>query len=110
DQIRSAAGVPDDRLVDAQREMVLNPHDEQVVTAARRNGIGDDMIEAARNSPVYKFFKQWRIALPLHPEFRTLPMLFTCHRFSRFRRRSGKRPGPTRSMELARRAWRPSST
>ncbi|MDP6581778.1 MAG: hypothetical protein QF681_14075, partial [Vicinamibacterales bacterium] len=32
--------------------------------------------EAARNSPVYKFVKQWRLALPLHPEFRTLPMLF----------------------------------
>ncbi|MCZ7624471.1 MAG: hypothetical protein M5R38_00315 [Candidatus Methylomirabilis sp.] len=42
--------------MDAQREMVLDPHDEQVVAAAKRNGIGDDMIEAARNSPVYKFF------------------------------------------------------
>jgi len=25
---------------------------------------------------VYKFVKQWKIALPLHPEFRTLPNLF----------------------------------
>ena len=26
--------------------------------------------------PVYKFVKEWGIALPLHPEFRTLPNLF----------------------------------
>ncbi|MBZ0168445.1 nitrate reductase A subunit beta [Candidatus Methylomirabilis lanthanidiphila] len=76
DQIRSAAGAPNERLVDAQREMVLNPFDEQVVMRAKQNGISDDMIEAAQNSPVYKFFKQWKVALPLHPEFRTLPMLF----------------------------------
>ncbi len=34
------------------------------------------MITAAQNSPVYRFVKLWRLALPLHPEFRTLPMLF----------------------------------
>ncbi len=34
------------------------------------------MLEAAQNSPVYKFVKKWKIALPLHPEFRTMPMLF----------------------------------
>ncbi|HRD39591.1 MAG TPA: nitrate reductase subunit beta, partial [Bacteroidia bacterium] len=26
--------------------------------------------------PVYKFLKVWKLALPLHPEFRTLPNLF----------------------------------
>ena len=31
---------------------------------------------AALQSPVYKFVKQWGIALPLHAEFRTLPNLF----------------------------------
>ena len=31
---------------------------------------------AAQNSPVYKYVKKWKLALPLHPEFRTLPMLF----------------------------------
>jgi nitrate reductase beta subunit len=34
------------------------------------------MIESAQRSPVYKFVKEWELALPLHPEFRTLPMLF----------------------------------
>lgn len=76
DQIKSAASVPDEDLVDAQREMVLDPNDPKVIQAAKQKGISDDMIEAAQNSPVYKFFKKWEIALPLHPEFRTLPMLF----------------------------------
>jgi len=35
-----------------------------------------DILEAAQRSPVFKFVKQWRLALPLHIEFRTLPMLF----------------------------------
>ncbi|HSN68243.1 MAG TPA: nitrate reductase subunit beta, partial [Thermoanaerobaculia bacterium] len=26
--------------------------------------------------PIWKFVRQWELALPLHPEFRTLPMLF----------------------------------
>jgi nitrate reductase beta subunit len=34
------------------------------------------VIEAAQNSPVYKFVKVWKMALPPHIEFRTLPMLF----------------------------------
>jgi nitrate reductase beta subunit len=36
----------------------------------------DVAIEAARHSPVYRFVKQWKIALPITPQFRTLPMLF----------------------------------
>jgi nitrate reductase beta subunit len=38
--------------------------------------VEDKIIESAQRSPVYRFVKQWKIALPLHPEFRTLPMLF----------------------------------
>ncbi|HYL80420.1 MAG TPA: 4Fe-4S dicluster domain-containing protein, partial [Candidatus Acidoferrum sp.] len=34
------------------------------------------LIEAAQKSPVYRFVKLWKIALPPHLEFRTLPMLF----------------------------------
>ncbi len=44
--------------------------------AARKNGIDDRTLEAVERSPVYKFVKEWKLALPLHPEFRTLPMLF----------------------------------
>jgi nitrate reductase beta subunit len=47
-----------------------------VIAAAKLNGIADSTLHAARFSPVYKFVKEWGLALPLHPEFRTLPMLF----------------------------------
>lgn len=33
-------------------------------------------MESARNSPVYKMAVQWKVALPLHPEYRTLPMVW----------------------------------
>ena len=36
----------------------------------------DSTIEAALKSPVWKYVKEWGLALPLHPEFRTLPSLF----------------------------------
>ncbi|MQI72157.1 nitrate reductase subunit beta, partial [Escherichia coli] len=33
-------------------------------------------IEAAQQSPIYKMIVDWKIALPLHPEYRTLPMVW----------------------------------
>jgi nitrate reductase beta subunit len=56
--------------------MILDPNDPNVIKEARRNGIHDSVIEYAQRSPVYRFVKEWKIALPLHIEFRTLPMLF----------------------------------
>jgi len=47
-----------------------------VIAAAQESGIPDSKIDAAQKSPVYQFVKKWKLALPLHPEFRTLPMLF----------------------------------
>jgi len=76
DRIKTSASAPDADLVEAQRAIIQDPFDPQVVAAARANGISEAMIESARHSPVYKFVKQWKLALPLHPEFRTLPMLF----------------------------------
>jgi nitrate reductase beta subunit len=35
-----------------------------------------DWITAAQRSPVYRLAKQYRVALPLHPEFRTMPMVW----------------------------------
>jgi nitrate reductase beta subunit len=75
-RIRVAAGVPDGELVDAQRDVILDPSAPAVIAAARAGGVSDQMIEAAQRSPVYKFVKLWRIALPLHPNFRTVPMLY----------------------------------
>jgi nitrate reductase beta subunit len=63
-------------LVAQQLDMILDPFDEGVIAAARRNGVADSTIDAAQKSPTYRFVKEWRLALPLHPEFRTLPMLF----------------------------------
>ncbi len=76
DRIYEVASAEDHELVDKQRDLIMDPNDPEVVAAARKNGIHDSVIEAARKSPVYRFVKEWKLALPLHPEYRTLPMLF----------------------------------
>lgn len=76
DQIEKVASADEKNLVDAQLNIYLDPFDERVMAAAKANGIADSTIRAAQQSPVYKFVKQWGIALPLHPEFRTIPNLF----------------------------------
>jgi len=76
DRIVEAAKAADAELVEAQRAIIMDPFEPQVIAAAKANGLSDAMIGAAQQSPVYKFVKKWRLALPLHPEFRTLPMLF----------------------------------
>jgi len=63
-------------LVDAQRALFLDPHDARVIAAAERSGLPYDWIEAAKRSPVYALAKELRVALPLHPEFRTMPMVW----------------------------------
>jgi nitrate reductase beta subunit len=76
DKIYQSAVVDDHELVEAQRELIMDPNDVQVIAAAGKNGIPDGVINAAQKSPVYRLFKEWKLALPLHPEFRTIPMLF----------------------------------
>ena len=76
DQIPDAVKVPNEQLVQRQREMILDPNDPKVISAAKESGIPDGVIAAAQQSPVYRYVKEWELALPLHPEFRTLPMLF----------------------------------
>jgi nitrate reductase beta subunit len=76
DRVEEAALADDKDLVEAQRDIILDPHDPAVIKAARESGISDDWIDAAQRSPVYKIVKLWELALPLHPEFRTLPSLF----------------------------------
>ncbi|GAB4239775.1 MAG: nitrate reductase subunit beta [Acidobacteriota bacterium] len=76
DGIETAAKAPVDGLAEAQLQLLLDPEDSRVIAAAERNGVPADVLEAARRSPVWKFVGQWRMALPLHPEYRTLPMLF----------------------------------
>ncbi|NIP57908.1 MAG: nitrate reductase subunit beta [Gemmatimonadetes bacterium] len=76
DRIESAASADDSELVARQMEMILDPFDPKAIDGAKENGIADSTIEAAQASPSYRFVKEWDLALPLHPEFRTLPMLF----------------------------------
>jgi nitrate reductase beta subunit len=76
DKLPDAAKCPDHELVEAQRDLILDPNDPAVIAGARKNGISDDVIESAQKSPIYKFVKVWKIALPPHIEHRTFPMLF----------------------------------
>ncbi len=78
DKVLDVASEPDPtrllrRFID---EVLLDPFDPAVISAAKDAGISDDWIVATQKSPVYKMVKKWRVAFPLHPEYRTLPMVF----------------------------------
>ena len=74
--IEDTAKLPDEELVEGQRRMILDPFDESVIAGAKENGVADAVIESAQKSPAWKFVKEWKLALPLHVEYRTFPMLF----------------------------------
>ena len=76
DRLVETMSAPQRDLVEAQRSAILDPHDPEVIAAALKNGISPEFIETAQKSPVYKYVMEWKIALPLHPEYRTFPMLF----------------------------------
>lgn len=77
DRIEEAAAVADEQdLYQAQLDIFLDPNDPEVIAAARKENIPDNWLEAARQSPVYKMAIEWQVALPLHPEYRTMPMVW----------------------------------
>ena len=77
DRVTEAAATPDEQdLYEAQLDLMLDPHDPTVIAAARAEGIPEDWLDAARKSPVYTLAKELRVALPLHPEYRTMPMVW----------------------------------
>jgi nitrate reductase beta subunit len=76
DRVLEAATALDENLVEAQRSILLDPTDPAVLASARENGVPDDWLEAAAASPVYALTNRYRVALPLHPEFRTVPMVW----------------------------------
>lgn len=77
DRVQEAASTPDEKdLYQAQCDLFLNPHDPAVIGQARKDGITEEWIEAAQNSPVYKLAIEYKLAFPLHPEYRTLPMVW----------------------------------
>ncbi len=77
DRIEEAASVEDPQdLYQAQLDIFLDPNDPEVRAQARADGVSDQWLEAAVRSPVYKMAMEWKIAFPLHPEYRTLPMVW----------------------------------
>src|SRR5699024_5294721 len=78
-----AASTPDPKeLYEAQCDLFLDPNDPEVIEQARKDGIKEDWIEAAQNSPVNKLANQHKLAFPLHPEYRTLTMVWYVQRLS----------------------------
>ena len=77
DKVLDAAATPDEQdLYEAQMSVFLDPEDPQVQAAAAEQGIPEDWMQAARRSPIYQLAVRHRVALPLHPEYRTLPMVW----------------------------------
>jgi nitrate reductase beta subunit len=77
DRIKWAASVlKAQEVYPAHLEILADPEDPEVINAAKKQGISENFIEAAKRSPIYKLAKTWRLALPLHPEYRTLPMVW----------------------------------
>jgi nitrate reductase / nitrite oxidoreductase, beta subunit len=77
DRIEAAASVekPED-LYPAQLSVFCDPSDPAVIEQARKDGVPEAWITAAQNSPVWKMAMDWKVAFPLHPEYRTLPMVW----------------------------------
>ncbi|NYG60011.1 nitrate reductase beta subunit [Nocardioides daedukensis] len=77
DAVLEAASTEDDKdLYEAQRSVLLDPNDPEVIKAAERDGIPHDWIEAAQKSPIHALINVFKVALPLHPEYRTMPMVW----------------------------------
>ncbi|HEX6365382.1 MAG TPA: nitrate reductase subunit beta [Agromyces sp.] len=77
DRVAEAASVENEHdLLESQRSVFLDPHDPEIIAAARAEGIPDDWIDAAQQSPIWRLIQQYRVALPLHPEYRTMPMVW----------------------------------
>jgi nitrate reductase beta subunit len=77
DKVLEAASIEDEHaLYDAQRACFLDPEDPAVERAAEEAGIPGDWIEAAKRSPVWALINTYEVALPLHPEYRTMPMVW----------------------------------
>ncbi len=77
DKVLEAASAPAEQdLYRAQRDVFLDPSDPQVQRAAEAAGIPRDWVDAAQRSPVWALINRFEVALPLHPEYRTLPMVW----------------------------------
>ncbi len=77
DRIADVAATPDEAdLYEAQLSIFLDPSDSDVQAQAAADGVPHAWIESAKKSPIWKMAMDWRVAFPLHPEYRTLPMVW----------------------------------
>ncbi|MEV7416241.1 nitrate reductase subunit beta [Streptomyces sp. NPDC089919] len=77
DKVTAAASATDEQdLYEAQLGVFLDPEDPEVQRAAERDGITHEWLQAARRSPVHALISTYKVALPLHPEYRTMPMVW----------------------------------
>ncbi|MDX9811971.1 MAG: nitrate reductase subunit beta [Bacteroidales bacterium] len=77
DKILSAASGENEKfLYNDHLDLFLDPHDPVIIKLALEQGILQNVLDAAAASPVYKMAVEWKLAFPLHPEFRTLPMVW----------------------------------
>ena len=77
DKVLEAASTTDDQgLYEAQRDVFLDPFDPEVIREAEKAGIARDWVDAAQRSPIYALINTYKVALPLHPEYRTMPMVW----------------------------------
>lgn len=84
DKVKEAASVEDEKdLYESQLTVFLDPNDPEVADEAKKQGIPEEWIKAAQESPIYKMIIDWKIALPLHPEYRTMPMVWYIPRLAR---------------------------
>ena len=75
DRVGDAAEAQGD-LIEAQRNCFLDPFDPAVMAQAEADGVPRDWVLAAQRSPIWALAMKHRVALPLHPEYRTLPMVW----------------------------------
>ncbi|MBR4383485.1 MAG: nitrate reductase subunit beta [Selenomonadaceae bacterium] len=77
DAVCDAAKISDEKMIYANMlDIIKDPNDPAVIESARQSGVSEMVLKAAQESPVYQIIKHWKLALPLHPEYRTLPMVW----------------------------------
>lgn len=65
-----------DKMELVAKEAILNPFDPEVIKSAEEQNVPESWVEHAQRSPVYKLVVEEGLAYGLHPEYRTLPMVW----------------------------------
>ncbi len=78
DQVLEAASVEDDTgpLRGPARRSSSTRTTRRCIARPSARASPSDWIEAAQRSPVYALINTYQVALPLHPEYRTMPMVW----------------------------------